>query len=342
MSTLRLGILGCGNFLRRMAPDLKASTRVTVSALYDSVRARAEHYAQMLGGRVAESADGVLVATDVDAVCLFVPPWVRHELWLRAAAAHKHSIATKPLSANTAACKAMVKAAKKIVAGVLYRRTGNAVIETYKRIFERGEIGRLALYKQDWLHHYPQWNTWALDREKNGGPFMDAMIHNLNIARHLMGRPMTACTFFSDSHAHQLPCADTEAMKCDFANNGSAHIFITWAADLAVHSTAGNDREHIDITYMITDQGWRLTDGRRDDQSVIIAAKDGHERIFPIEPFAATPFDAFAAAVLDNVPLRRDIVPPREAADDIALLRYVEQRVGKQVLIRNIVPRITL
>jgi hypothetical protein len=80
-----------------------------------------------------------------------------------------------------------------------------------------------------YLHHDPQWNTWALDRDKNGGPFMDAMVHNLNIARYLMGRPMTACTFFSDSHAHQLPCADTEAMKCDFADNG-ATLFDAFAA----------------------------------------------------------------------------------------------------------------
>jgi predicted dehydrogenase len=230
MSTpLRLGIIGCGDFLRWMAPALKQSARTRVTALFDCARPRAEQYARDLGGRIAASANEIITAADIDAVCLFVPPWVRKDLWLQTAAARKHILATKPLAASADDSAAMAKAAAGLVAGVIYRRTGNDVIETYKRIFERGDVGKLALYKQDWLHHYPQWNTWALDRDKNGGPFMDAMVHNLNIARYLMGRPMTACTFFSDSHAHQLPCADTEAMKCDFADNGAA-LFDAFAA----------------------------------------------------------------------------------------------------------------
>lgn len=72
--------------------------------------------------------------------------------------------------------------------GVIYRRTNNPVIEAYKEIFSGGEFGKLALYKQDWLHHYPTWNRWATAPQKNGGPFMDAMLHNLNAARYLMGR----------------------------------------------------------------------------------------------------------------------------------------------------------
>lgn len=330
---LRLGILGCGDFLRWMAPTLKRSVRACVTLLFDTAPQRAAHYARELGGRVAASADAVIGAADVDAACLFVPPWVRHDLWLQCAAAGKHIIATKPLAAHAAQCAEMAAAASRVVAGVWYRRTDNAVIETYKQLFERGEFGQLVLYKQDWLHHYPQWNTWALDREKNGGPFMDAMIHNFNIARHLMGRLLTACTFFSDSHAHVLPCADAEAMKCDFTEHGSAYLFITWAADLAVYSTAGNDREHIDITYMITNQGWRLTDGQRDGATVIIASKDGQERIIPVEPLAETAFDAFAARVQDGVPLRRDIVPAAEAAENITILRRAELHVGQRFVL---------
>ncbi len=86
------------------------------------------------------------------------------------------------------------------------------------------------------------------------------MIHNLNLSRYLMGRPVTGATFFSEKLAHpNLTCADTEALKLQFAGNGSALLFITWAADLAVFSTDGNDREHIDIFYLVTDQGWRIT-----------------------------------------------------------------------------------
>ena len=78
----------------------------------------------------------------------------------------------------------------KVRRGVLYGRSGDGFACMARQALASGEIGTLALYRHDWLHHYPQWNTWALDPAKNGGPFMDAMIHNLNLARYLMARPM--------------------------------------------------------------------------------------------------------------------------------------------------------
>lgn len=328
--TLRLGIIGCGDFLRWQANDIKGSRRVRVAALFDPDRARAEKFAAQLGGSVASAAEETIEGKAIDAVCLFVPPWIRKDLWLRAAAAGKHILATKPLASTADDGHRMVAEADRagIRAAVLYRRTGGAVFEAYRTLFASGELGRLALYRQDWLHHYPQWNTWALDPSKNGGPFMDAMIHNLNIARYLMGRPLKHATFFSDRLAHpDLPCADTESMQAEF-DGGVANLFITWAADLAVHSTAGNDREHIDITYLVTDQGWRLTDGWRDGLPVIAASRGGQERLFPVPALEATPYDAFAATVQEGVPLRGDLVSPADAADDIALLRHAESRVG--------------
>jgi len=38
-------------------------------------------------------------------------------------------------------------------------------------------------------------------------------------------------------------------MKLDFTENDAAHLFITWAADLALYCEEGNDREHIDLFY---------------------------------------------------------------------------------------------
>ena len=67
----------------------------------------------------------------------------------------------------------MVEAVEKSgkACSVQYKRSGDPLSETLKDLFESGEIGSLALYKQDSVHHYPQWNTWALDPVKNVGPF---------------------------------------------------------------------------------------------------------------------------------------------------------------------------
>jgi predicted dehydrogenase len=335
-TTLNLAIFGCGDFLRWQAGDLKASTRAKVVALFDPDRARAEKWAKELGGRVLATPEEAFADPTINAIALFVPPQVRRGLVEQAAAAGKAIIATKPLASDEAECAAIAKATVKIPFGVIYSRTGSAAVEALKDIFEAGTLGKLALYKQDWIHHYPQWNSWATDPKANGGPFMDAMVHNLNAARYLMGRPSVRGTLFADTHSHpDLACRDTEFLKLDFAGNGSAHLFITWAADLNVTSTAGNDREHIDQFFLVTDQGWHLTLG----QGGIVASRKGEKRIIPVPAFTRTHYDEFADTVLDRKPLPRRLVGVADAAQDITIVRRGMAAAGRQVIYAAVAAR---
>jgi predicted dehydrogenase len=332
----KVGIIGCGDLVSRWeAPVIKKSKLVEVKSLFDLDAARAKKLAKVVGGSVVDCIEAILSDDQIDIVFLFVPPFVRKDVLVRAARAGKHIITTKPLAPNVRDCITMVKEVRKagVKCGVFYRRTGNAAFETYKKIFETGQVGKLALYKQDWIHHYPQWNNWATDPEKNGGPFMDAMIHNMNIAHYLMGRKPTCCTYFSDNYAHNLKCNDTEFMKLDFEDNGSAHLFITWAADLEVFSKGGNDREHIDITYMVTDKGWRLTDSQVNGKAVITASREGKKRTWQVRNLPATPYDEFAKSVEKDTPLASDIPDIVEAAQDIKLLKDVERKQGQKVAV---------
>ena len=327
-NTLRIGVLGCGDFLRWMSDELRHSSSTRCVSFYDPELARAQKFASDLGGVAVENDDEIFNDPEIDAVMLFVPPWIRRGLIERAIACGKHIVTTKPLAATVEDSAAIVRAveASDSRCGVIYRRTGEATFETLRDIFESGEIGRLTLFKQDWLHHYPTWNVWATDPARNGGPFMDAMIHNLNIACYLMNRAPTDVTYFSDNHAQNLKCRDTEFMKIDFADNGAAHLFITWAADMEVMSNDGNDREHIDINYMITSEGWHVSV----EGSEVVASKDGAKKSWPISPLPQTRFDAFAATVFDNAPLRRDIANAREAFRDIKIIRDAETHLGSR------------
>ena len=323
---LKLAIFGCGDFLRWQSGDLKRSDLVAVSALYDPDTAKAEKFAAELGGSVVTDSDSIFADPEIDAVALFVPPWIRKDLFLKAAQAGKHIIATKPLGAHGSDCSAMIQAAEEsgIRAGVIYSRTGDAAIEALKDVFESGPYGQLALYRHDWLHAYPQWNAWATDPEKNGGPFMDAMIHNLNAACYLMGREVTGSTFFSDRLAHpDLKCADTESMVVNFANNGLANCFITWAADLASNDTSGNNREHIDIFYLVTDKGYHLSLADEQGQPRIRVTREGEVELLPIPPLGQTHYDAFASHCA-GADFPRMLASLEEAARDIQLVRREE------------------
>ncbi len=321
--TLNLAIFGCGDFLRWQAGDLKRSGNVKVAALFDPDTPKAEKFAADIGGRVLADPDEAFADSEIDAVALFVPPWIRKDLFRKAATAGKHVITTKPLGAYRADCDEMVAAAEKadIKAGVIYSRTGDPAVEALKDLFDSGRYGRLALYRHDWLHAYPQWNSWATDPEKNGGPFMDAMIHNLNAACYLMGRPVTGSTFFSDRLAHpDLKCADTESMVVNFEGNGLANCFITWAADLASNDITGNNREHIDISYLVTDKGYHLSLVHDDGERKLRVTREGVVELLPIPPIEQTHFDAFAAHCAGDA-FPRVLATLGEARRDIALVR---------------------
>lgn len=320
--TYNVGVFGCGDFFRIQKKNLLAASQVKIKWLFDADLSRAQANAAELGVKVAETAEQIIGDPEVDIVAIFVPPWVRKDLMLMAAAAGKHVITTKPLGNTLAECDEMIRAFQNGPrVGVIYNRTGNSLVKTLKSLFEGGEVGRLGLYKQDWYHHYPQWNNWALDPKKNGGPFMDAMIHCMNIARHLVGSEASSCTLFSSNHAHpELTCNDTEFLKLDFKNGASAHLFISWAADLEVMNPKANQREHIDILKMITDKGWFVTVEIVDQKRVVCASRDGEKKMFPVYPGLQNLYDRFAHAIDSDDPIPDDLASLEDAYEDIRII----------------------
>ncbi len=321
--SMNVGIIGCGDFLRWQSPNLLRSKNITIKKLFDPRKEQAQHYAEKLNGIAVDSADNIYDDAEIDLVLLFVPPWARCESLSKAAAAGKQVLTTKPLAPNEDDCEAIIEACANIKTGVIYNRTDSPFVETARNVFQEGSIGKLALLKQDWVHHYPKWNNWATDPERNGGPFMDAMIHNLNIARYLLDDDISTGYFSSQKHSHpELACADTEFLKIDSARGASAHLFITWAADLHYQGTSGNDREHINQFFMVTDQGWHCTESTQNGVEGMLAHKHGHDDVFFPNQKTASIFDQFVAHVQEGAAFPSALPSISEAADDIALIRH--------------------
>ncbi|HOK04656.1 MAG TPA: Gfo/Idh/MocA family oxidoreductase [Victivallales bacterium] len=319
---IKMAVIGCGDFLRWQANEIKNSKFVEVAKFYDPRKEQAEKFAKELGGKAVDSSDEIFNDSEVKLIALFTPPWIRESQFIEAAKAGKHIITTKPLAPTVKECESIVKAQKKynIKAAVIYSRTGDAFVETAKKILDDGKFGKLALYKQDWIHAYPKWNNWATDPKKNGGPFMDAMIHNLNTANYLMNRPVVSKTFFSENLSHpQLKCADTEAMIVKYKGGAMANLFITWAADLATYDTTGNNREHIDIFYLITDKGWRITKEWRKEGCFLIASREKIKKEIKVIPIKINIYDAFVRHIGGDL-LPRILVSLKDAYSDIKMI----------------------
>jgi predicted dehydrogenase len=328
MKKQQIAIIGCGDYVQRWEADpIRRSERIEVKSLFDLDTKMAETLALKIGGTVVSFDDEIFKDPEIDIVCIFVPPWSRRTLIEKAVKSQKHIITTKPLAQCQNESTQIIKIVdNNVKCGVFYGRTGDAFAEACKNLLMSNAIGQLALYRQDWIHHYPTWNMWATDREKNGGPFMDAMIHNLNLAKYLMGRRVKKAHFYSDNLVHpDLKCNDTEFMKVDFENNGSAYLFITWAADLEVFDPSGNDREHIDLFYMVTDQGWYIRKDMKEGKEIIWASREGEIKTWPVKGLNFSPYDSFAISLIEGNSFRGDIISIEDAHEDIAIIEKAKK-----------------
>jgi predicted dehydrogenase len=65
---MKIGVLGCGDFLRWQSGALEKSTSATVAKLFDPDTARAGKYAEKLNASVASSGDEIIEDNDIDIV----------------------------------------------------------------------------------------------------------------------------------------------------------------------------------------------------------------------------------------------------------------------------------
>ena len=334
----KMGIIGCGDYARRQSEIVKNGQRLEISKAYDPSEAMLKKYTASYGVSPAASAAEIYQDPQIDVVMLFVPPFVRKGEVQQAAAAGKHIITTKPLAPNLQDATAIYQAVhNKVTCLVVYSRTHDAALPVLKKIFDSGEIGCLALYKQDDIHHYPQWNAWATDPKKNGGPFMDAMIHNLNVARYLMGSEPESCVFFSDNHAQSLKCNDTEYLKLNFGNKRGAQLFISWAANTKVLGTVSSiDRQFLGHWYMFTDQGWLVTIERQDNKMIIRAVKGDQVKTWETAVRIAAPYDRFIEALEEG---KEQTCSVGDAWRDIAVLETASHNIGREAELKLGLPK---
>ncbi|MCF8362722.1 MAG: Gfo/Idh/MocA family oxidoreductase [Prolixibacteraceae bacterium] len=305
---LKAGLIGCGDFLRWETDDLISSKFCKVKSTYDLDIEKSKSIANKIGAKAVTNVDEIFNDPEIKIVLIFTPPWVRKSYFEKAAKNSQHIITTKPFGSNLELAEELYATVKnKVNCAVFYGRSGNASVEQLKKVFDSDDIGKLSLYKEDWLHHYPVWNDWATDPDKNGGPFMDAMVHNLNKSRFLIGSEVETIDFISENHAQSLKCNDTEFMKLTFKNGASSYLFITWAADLEVFDPTGNDRVHFGILHMITDKGWYVTEEEHEGMAIIKAVKENQVKTWSVKIPELNKYDEFSLNLQKRKPQRYDV-----------------------------------
>ena len=191
MSTLGVGLIGCGGMGRSLGKQLRTIEAARLVGVTDISPEAAAKAGEELEAPGFESAEALLEQPGLDAVIIASPGCEHRPLTELAAARGKHVFVEKPLAANTRDCDAMMEAAAGagitlMVGQVLrYYTTWWKIIEMVRQ----GEIG------QPWGITVTRisggWGGWAQawrnSLEQSGGLLMEVNAHEIDFMCQVCG-----------------------------------------------------------------------------------------------------------------------------------------------------------
>ncbi len=220
-STVRCAVLGLGRMGFRHAEIL--ATRIPgarLTAVSDPIESRTAEVAAQLGARGYADWREAVADPSVDAVIIVTPSTTHAEICLEAARLGKAIFCEKPLALTVPECEAIDKAVRE--SGVLFQlgfmRRFDPGYAAAKRAIEEGAIGEVVAYNG--ISRDPQ----APPRDyvaQSGGIYLDALIHEFDIARFLM-----------DDEAVRLHATGKALVHPWFADYGDvdhAHVVLEFA-----------------------------------------------------------------------------------------------------------------
>jgi predicted dehydrogenase len=156
------------------------------------------------------SAEELIGDPSVEAVDLCVPSYRHAPLALAVLRAGKHVLVEKPMALSAADCDAMIAASQEsnrvlMVAQVL--RFWPDYVEARRRVLS-GELGAVKAASFRRKCATPGWSPWMRDHAKSGGGIFDLLIHDVDFAAHLLGKPKAVTAVGVEDLANGLDVVD--------------------------------------------------------------------------------------------------------------------------------------
>ncbi|WP_187430866.1 Inositol 2-dehydrogenase [Roseobacter fucihabitans] len=182
---LNIGILGCGRIGQVHARSISQIDAARVTAVADAFVEPAEALAANTGAQVL-SPEALIASADVDAVIIGTPTDTHFDLIHAAAQAGKAIFCEKPVDMSAdriRTCMAMVEAAGVPFMTAFNRRFDPNFAALHARIMQ-GDIGDVEIVTILSRDPAPPPLSYI---KSSGGIFRDMMIHDLDMARFLLG-----------------------------------------------------------------------------------------------------------------------------------------------------------
>ncbi|MCA3574383.1 MAG: inositol 2-dehydrogenase [Aestuariivirga sp.] len=182
---LRFGVLGAGRIGKVHARTIAASGKAKVAYLADALPKAAADLAAEVGAKVA-SVEDIIAAKDVDAVLIATPTPFHADQIEAASNAGKAVLCEKPVSLSVARIEECLKtvAKNKTTLMIGFNRRFDTNFASLEKRLRQGAVGSIELATIISRDPAPPPADYV---KSSGGIFRDMMIHDLDLARFLVG-----------------------------------------------------------------------------------------------------------------------------------------------------------
>lgn len=247
MSTLKVGVIGCGSIaIHRHLPEFAANKHVKISAVCDIVPERAKDAAKKYGAKAYTDYREVIDDKNIDIISVCLPNYLHASVSIAALKAGKHVLCEKPMATSQEEAESMFEAArdsdKKLM--IAHNQRFVSSHKKAKKLIESGEVGKIFSFRTTFGHGGPEgWSvdgrdSWFFDKDK---AFMGAMgdlgVHKTDLIRYLLGEEITEVAAFVETNAKSETNVDDNAVCIMKTESG---IIGTLAASWAYNTEQDN------------------------------------------------------------------------------------------------------
>ena len=215
---LKVGIAGLGRMGQRHAEQLALRTRGARLVAACSPVETERHWARDVLGVTALYADYAALLRDpqVQAVAIVTPTTLHAEQAIAALEAGKHVFIEKPLALDVASCERVEAVARqhpdRVAMVGFVRRFDRDYLEAKAQV-DAGRVGRAFLIRSQTCDKNDPDGFFVRFAPTSGGIFLDCSVHDIDLARWLLGNPKALRAFATGTialHPGLAACGDVD------------------------------------------------------------------------------------------------------------------------------------
>ncbi|MCU0368137.1 MAG: Gfo/Idh/MocA family oxidoreductase [Cyclobacteriaceae bacterium] len=250
MKKIRWGILGCGKIARKFAADLKFVKDAELFAVGAREQSTADAFVKDFPAKYAHNSYEALVSNpEVDVIYVATPHGLHHEHVMLCLKHKKAVLCEKAFAINFRQAKEMIdfaKAQNTFIMEAFWTRLLPPYLKM-KEILAQGKVGNIKYLNAEFgFRPTPPFAPRIYDPALGGGSLLDIGIYPVFLALDVLGKP-------DEIEAVMIPAVtgvdDQCAIRFRYNNGAIAHLFSSFAANLATGADIAGDKGRVRFTH---------------------------------------------------------------------------------------------